>query len=260
MAQPLTKMDGNGDRYRRPAEIEAAIDTAVAQDLKQLRARASPRSCASAGGLLPSEVLVHLVRAARRKGDQAALGAFFTQLLARCESILRRRVPDGDLPNAEEVREEILQHFAVLLAEDSPQLDYFECKFNRAFRALRAQHVRPARRTARRIEDVPETHASDDPEAESTEGDVLARLSETYRSQPTQLDDVRRGEIAGAINSLPEDQRKAVVLVYLYGMKEESDDPNERTAAKECSVSGRTIRNRLGQARAALARILKEDS
>jgi RNA polymerase sigma factor (sigma-70 family) len=256
----LTKTTSGGECYRRPAEIEAAIDAALSEDLEQLRARASVRSRSSVGTPLQSEVLVHLLRAAGRRGDQRALGALFPPLLARCEAILRRKVPDGDLPNAEEVREQILREFAVLLAEDSSELDFFECKFNQAFRALRIQYVRPARRSAKHIEDLPAT----DNEVETTEEDVLARLSEAYRSAPTQEEDVERSELrtelVKALNSLPIDQRETVLLVHLYDMKEESEDSNEMTAAKKCNVTGRTIRNRLAKARSALAKILKERS
>ena len=260
MAQPLTKTTDDGECYRRPAEIEAAIDVALTQGIEQLRARASLRSRSSAGTPLQSEVLVHLLRVARKRSDERALAVFFTALLARCEAILRRKVPDSDLPNAEEVREEILRQFAILLAEDRCELDFFECRFNQAFRAFRAQYVRPARRTARHVEDVPVS----DNEVETTADDVLARLSEAYRSAPTQEEHVERSELraklANALNSLPNEQREAVVLVHIYDMKEESDDPAEMTAARKCNVTGRTIRNRLTKARTALAKILKERS
>jgi DNA-directed RNA polymerase specialized sigma24 family protein len=261
MVRPLKKIDHTGACYRRPPEIEAAIDVAVAQDLEHLRARAVGSS--AHGDALQPEVLVYLVREARRLEDQRTLSALVPLLLARCEAVLRRRVPDGALFNAEEVREEILRRFAILLAEDGSRegthvLDFYECRFHRAFRTLRIEIVRAARRTAEHVQDLPST-IGDVVEVKDQEDGVLARLSEAYRSQPTQVDDLQRSELANAINSLPADQRKAVILVYLYGMKEESGDPAEPSAARECNVTGRAIRYRLTQALATLAKILKEN-
>jgi DNA-directed RNA polymerase specialized sigma24 family protein len=260
MARPLKKIDHTGACYRRPPEIEAAIDVAVGQDLEHLRARAAGPS--THGEALEPEVLVYLIREARRLEDQRALSALVPPLLARCEAILRRRVPDDALPNAEEVREEILRRVAVLLAEDGSRegtdvLDFYECRFHRAFRALRIEIVRAARRTAEYVQHLPSA-IGDDVEVKDQEEGVLARLSEAFCSQPTQLDDQQRSELANAINSLPAGQREAVILVYLYGMKEESDNPAEPSAAKVCNVTGRAIRYRLTQALAALAKILKE--
>jgi DNA-directed RNA polymerase specialized sigma24 family protein len=57
-----------------------------------------------------------------------------------------------------------------------------------------------------------------------------------------------------AINGLPPDERDAVILVHVFGYKEESDDPNEETAATRCNCTARTIRNRLTRAAARLVR------
>jgi DNA-directed RNA polymerase specialized sigma24 family protein len=62
-----------------------------------------------------------------------------------------------------------------------------------------------------------------------------------------------------AINALPPDERKALVLVHYYGFKIESEDPGETTAATLCGVRGRTIQNRLNRAKAKLSK-LKEVS
>jgi DNA-directed RNA polymerase specialized sigma24 family protein len=51
-----------------------------------------------------------------------------------------------------------------------------------------------------------------------------------------------------AIDNLPLDERKAVVLCHVLEYEEESDDPSKTTAATLCGVTGRTIRNRLSRA------------
>ena len=61
-----------------------------------------------------------------------------------------------------------------------------------------------------------------------------------------------------AINALPEDERKAVILVHVMGYDEESDDPDKVTAATICGCTGRTIRNRLTRAAKKLSTLKEE--
>ena len=88
--------------------------------------------------------------------------------------------------------------------------------------------------------------------------DALARVSEAFRVLPTQEWDVFRKPLLNAIEALPADECKAVILVHVLGYKEESEDPKEETAATRCNCTGRTIRNRLKRAAAKLSRF-KED-
>ena len=88
--------------------------------------------------------------------------------------------------------------------------------------------------------------------------DAFARVSETFRVLPTQEWDVFREPFVQAIEALPPDEREAVMLVHIFGYKEESENPEEETAATRCNCTGRTIRNRLTRAAAKLSRF-KED-
>lgn len=77
------------------------------------------------------------------------MNVLLSTLLAHCEKNLRATVPDGRLLNAAEVRDDILGEFGVLFTEDGSAghldvLDYFECRFNRAFLTLRIDMVRIA--------------------------------------------------------------------------------------------------------------------
>jgi len=60
MARPLDKIV-KGERLKRPPEIEAAIDTALGQDIETIRRRAAIIDETSAD-YLPTECLVHLIR------------------------------------------------------------------------------------------------------------------------------------------------------------------------------------------------------
>jgi len=140
MARPLTKTDHNGHLYTRAPSVEAAIDAAIGQDLETLTRRAAIANRFSPE-FLPLECLVHLIRDARPRGDEDTMSALLPRLLGRCDAILKKKMPTGATGNWEEFRAEILGDFAVLFAEDGSdekqKLDFFECRFNQAFRYFR---------------------------------------------------------------------------------------------------------------------------
>ncbi|MQB46039.1 hypothetical protein DXT94_29415 [Rhizobium sp. ICMP 5592] len=248
--------------YARPSTVETQIDQAVQLSVTDLRRRLliTDRNDPSH---LRSECLVHLVREGRRSGDQARMTAVLPILLGRCEANLRVTVADGVIPDAANLRQEILDNLAELFVMDGSgdfpdELDFYECKFNKAFRALRIDAVRRAvRRSKRSIEvaDMPELEVESTPDAFE---DAFARVSETFRVLPTQEWDAYREPFLQAIEALPPDEREAVMLVHVLGYKAESEDPEEETAATRCNCTGRTIRNRLTRAAAKLSRF-KED-
>jgi hypothetical protein len=177
-------------------------------------------------------------------------------LLARCEAILKKKILESDMPNAAEIRGEILAEFSVLFAEDGlgnnpDELDFFECRFNRAFRCFRIDFMRGETVRTEHLVELPSEN-----EAPDSFGDEerLPRISDAFQKAATQLPDVFLQRLLGAIRLLPPDERKAVILCCVFGYKEESDDPAETTAASLCGVTGRTIRNRLHRAAAKLSK------
>src|SRR6185503_8315076 len=146
MASPLTKKDRNGNLYVRPASIEAKIDEAIKQDWNVVAARARQTDWRSAD-FLPNEALVHLVRDAVRRKDERLATVLMKPLLQRCEANLKVTISDSSLRNAEAVREDVIDELMLLITEDGlpghgDDLDYFECNFRRAFRALRVDRLR----------------------------------------------------------------------------------------------------------------------
>lgn len=262
MARPLTKTESNGVIYARPSSVEAQVDQAVRLSASDLRRRLLI-SAQNDPGHLRSECLVHLVREGRRSGDQALMTAVLPILLGRCEANLRVTVADGAIPDAANLRQEILDDLTELFVMDGSgdfpdELDFYECRFNKAFRALRIDAIRRAdRRSKRSIEvaEMPELEVKSMPDAFE---DAFARVSDAFKVLPSQEWDADREPILQAIEALPPDERDAVVLVHGLGYKEESDDPEEATAATRCNCTGRTIRNRLTRAAAKLSRF-KED-
>ena len=250
MGRPLTKKTAEGELYTRLPSVEAKIDAATVQDRATLATRArivDPK----APDYLPSECLVHLIRNAIRHGDHRLATVLMPPLLVRCESNLNRTVPDGGLRNAEAVREEILSSFQLLFTDDAAEdaLDYYECRFGRAFKTLRINHFRAAVSEREDLTDLPETTT----ESGETmlDDEMLARLSRIAKIGPSQEDRTYLQQVLKAVNALPPDQRRAVVLRRIIGHTEES-------AAALCNVKGRTIRNRLSRADEQLKK-LKED-
>ena len=104
MIRPLTKKDQYGTPYRRPAEVEKAIDVATQQDIVTLRERAvvwKPDS----PNFIPMECLVYIIREGGRGHEEQTMSVLLPLLLARCEAILKKKILDSDMPNAAEIRE-----------------------------------------------------------------------------------------------------------------------------------------------------------
>jgi hypothetical protein len=120
MARALTKVDRRGKLYTRPGEVDTAIEVAIKQDLDTL-ARRAWISDPDKAEFLPMECLVHLLRDVGRRRDDHALRALMPPLLARCENVLRAKIPDDSFPNAPEIREDILGEFSLLLLKTKPE-------------------------------------------------------------------------------------------------------------------------------------------
>lgn len=260
MANPLTKKTQNGLLYVRPANIEVAIDAASLLDLDALadRARIANRQSPL---FLPLECLVHFIRDARRAGNERAMNVLMPRLLSRCLAILRAKIPSDYLPNAEEVREEILGEFAVIFAEDGCHgstnvLDFYECKFNAAFRKFRQPFIDRERVRTEPLVSIP---AQDEHTGDFTDDEFLSEVLGAFQQPATQFDHALRQSLLKAIDTLPADQCKAVMLHYFFGYPLESEDPSIETVASRCGVTPRTIRNRLSRAVATLTTMFKQE-
>lgn len=260
MVRPLSRDDQGGTRYRRPQAVEAKLAAVLSLGAETVIARARLTDSA-APEYLPPECLVHLIRDALRRRDDRTANALLVILLQRCEARLLRTVPDARIPGAARVREDILSDFGLMfvhdrLEEHSADLDYYECRFNSALRALRVDHIRAARTAQKPLMPLPEP--AGDQAGGTLDEEALARMSEAAKHNASQEDHTYLAQMAGAINDLAPDLRQAFVLCRVLGYEEESEDPSKRTAATICGVTGRTIRNRLARADKQLKR-LKEN-
>ena len=259
MVRPLTKCTKNGEVYTRPKNVEDEIDKAAALEQPALKQRLQIPNREDPD-YLSSECLIHLIREAIRSGNQGRIDLVLPRLLSRCEAILRVKISDEEFPDSESLREEILGEFSEMFASDGTgenpdELDFYEIRFNRAFRTFRLDRVKAERNRVNNLMDLPEPSMED---GEKNYDDVLARLSREMQVPATLESAVFQRELWKAIKALPTDECGAFVLCNILDYKVESQDPNQVTAATLCNCSGRTIRNRLARAAAKL-KPLKEE-
>lgn len=260
MARPLTKRRPDGTLYVRPPTVEKQVDLALTLAPNTLLERAYVED-GSKPEYLSCECLVHLIREANRRKDEDLRNKLLTPLLIRCERILLMKLPDGSRPSAAELRDEILGQFGELIAldgsnEDQLALDYYECRFNHAFRTLRLDLLRSERQYSKGRIELPSNGEED---AGSLDDKSMACLSRALSTPATQEESLFKQELSEAIDALPTNERRAVALHFLHGYEVESVDPRRATVATICGVSGRTIRNRLARACATLAEVFQEE-
>jgi hypothetical protein len=165
MARPLTNTEMDGALYVRPPGVDAQIDFAVRLSLGDLRVRLLITD-RNDPGHLRSECLVHL---------------------GRCESNLLVKVPDGGMPGAASLRQEILDDLTDLFVMDGSgdfpdELDFYECRFNMAFRALRIDAVRRdvrRRKKSIKVVDIPPLEVKSMPDPFE---DAFAKVSEAFKN------------------------------------------------------------------------------
>ncbi|WP_439621276.1 hypothetical protein [Hyphomonas sp.] len=248
------KGPNKGQLYARPPIVETELDAALLLSNDEVFARL-PIGDPKASGYLRSECLVHLMRAALAQDKDTHFNRILPVLLKRCERILRSKISERIVSDAEGLREVILQDLCQLFIEDwrdpkHNKLDIFECRFNMAFRSLRLDKLEKVQNHNDNFQDLPRAGSGDD---DRSDDDVLAQISDASWTLPLQDSAVMARELYDAIEGLPPDIRKALILCKFYQLKEESSDPSETTAAQLCKCSGRTIRSRLTKAKELLA-------
>lgn len=257
MVRPLTKRTSTGDLYRRPSDVECHIDAALAQDWSNIQQRIAVANQKSPD-YLKSECLVHMLREALQKNDSGRFNILLTILLSRCEKIALSKIRDTEFPNAMYLIEEILGRFSELFITDGTtntcnELDYFECRFNLAFRTFRINIVKEETKLLQKAIPIP-TH---DQPAESESGEEnAAYIRELLQTPSTQEEEIyiseRRKALRMAILELPWEERKVIILREILKYDIESENPDKNTVATMCNVTGRTVRNRLRRAKSRL--------
>lgn len=243
MARQLTRKDQQGKLYVRPRAIENKIDGALGQNWQVIKARSAQHD-KNSPDYLPNEALLHLARAAVRSADLKLSDIAMGALLKRAEKALEKKIPDNAIPHAVSVRENAMDDFVTMVAQDGMQgygddLDFFEVNFAMGLRTLAIGHVRTETRRLKHVTEMPETR--DDEGNIEFDGDKLAALSSWAKTNPSQQDALELDELLDAVKRLPEKEKAAVVLTRVIGF-------DEKDAADRCGITDRALRYRLANA------------
>lgn len=244
MAKPLTNRKRDGSLYRRPPEINDAIDQAL------LLARADviaglARRTATDPKYIPSEVLVHLLRETRTDNDLSYFNILYRELLRR----IGRALPQSDTysidgkaatdERLERVRESVLKRFEEAVVEDryrpGQELDIFECRFSYTIEKMREKaweiHYREtARRHTKTVEMLEISIDSGERE--------FAGLRDRFFADPTS-----RILLYAEIDSLPHPDRR-ILQMLIEGFLIESTKPGVKTITGEVGCDCKTVWNR----------------
>lgn len=245
MVAPLTRRRiYDGTLYQRPEPIERALEALVLLPRQAILTRLSVRDRAGEG-YIPSEVLVHLIRATRTDNDASYFDQLYTEILRRLDRALpsaEETIAEGaQATNAarEQVREEVIARFEDALVEDraapGERLDIFECCFDfavkkarqRAWRRLYTERERRHPLTAEELTEGVETGVA-----------AFASLRSQLFSDPTS-----RMRLHAAIDLLPEKDRRIIQMLI-------ADFPIDSKIEGEISIRAvlgcdeKTVRNR----------------
>lgn len=211
---------------------------------------------------VPTECILYLVRLRR---EHPPTDVTFEKLYA----ILLRRVltqlphPDRSGINQEravdvEIREQVLEQFAILMAKDreeyNERLDFFEIRFQRGIAKLRATAIRNAVKLARRYTNLDGVQAS---------GDMSkCEESQLETSDPINFEKLDeksyRMRYFDAIVHLP-DHLRVVIEMIRQGIPFESKKPNVVSISDTLGKTPKTVREYGKEAVRTLQALLAEE-
>jgi hypothetical protein len=264
MVVPLRKVHADGELYERRPEIEAALGTLVLLPRSEVADCCEVTDTASASHL-PSECLLHLVRASRSDNSDTHFEALYRALRQRVLARLPRtevgRDAEGKILVSQknvQIVEGVMDRFQELLMLDrggyDDRLDYFEVNFDAAVVALRST----ARKRAWKEENRSEPMTYDD-ETSELNAEIETAAAGQNPLSPSKLDEPGyRLRLDAAIDALPERQRRVIELLR----KEVLIDSKElgvQTIVRILKCAEKTVRNRRDKAFEALRKALGEE-
>lgn len=240
MIAPLTKRRKDGTSYLRPDNIEALLSTLGDLPRDVLLERASIRDRRNPH-YIPSECLLHLIRASRRDNSDAWFERLYKVLVERVLRAVPRAEAGGNTTSLmnESVRNAVFDRFVEMLAKDRRQpddkLDFFEVRFDLAIKRLRLDAQERAWREDNRSDALDEGSGE-------TEADAVAATAVDPFEANIFSDPLFRDRVYLAIDDLPSEQSRTMHLLLL-GWPIHSNDPAVMTIAKALGCSDRSVRN-----------------
>jgi hypothetical protein len=264
MVVPLRKVDADGKLYERRPEIEAALGKLVLLPLSEVADCCEVTDTASASHL-PSECLLHLVRASRLDNSDTYFEALYRALLQRVLAQLPRtevgRDAEGKILVSQknvQIVEGVMDRFLELLMLDrggyDDRLDYFEVNFDDAVVALRSTARKKAWKEEKRSE--PMTY---DEETSELNAEIETAAAGQNPLSASKLDEPGyRLRLDAAIDALPERQRRVIELLRKEVLID-SKEPGVQTIVRILKCAEKTVRNRRDKAFEALRKALGEE-
>jgi len=283
MVRQLKKKRVDGTPYRRRPEVETELEQLEGLTLAEVLARARehrPRGETA----VSSEALVYLLRREAQKGNARSPGVdgLVSILVARSKNILMRHISNEfDELQREEIYRGVVDRLIDEISEVSDRADYAEINFNHWLARKRYDACNKQKRRLeriRRVGDAVEDLAEDEPDivraGDATKAaspystpEAAYALSEAHAKArlPAQIQAAEftpedRYRIATAVRGakLGPNVLNAFLLRHYYGMKIDSRKPDEHTLARHFGKSEKTIRNWLGSAEEAFAKLRGE--
>jgi DNA-directed RNA polymerase specialized sigma24 family protein len=245
--RPLTRTrKDDGTPYTREPAVEAQLRTLVRLGEAARRERLAVAD-RNDSGFVREEALVYLLREHARRGEDAAAWDAVDLLAQRITGHVRREL--GRWRLSPEDRDECTRDLFLALCEalfdTGPDGEFWEVRFwvclDRRLWNLAQKRQQAVDKELRQAD-----RGGNDGEERGDSDDPLARLADT------DLGPERRAELGEALRLLTENERLATYLCIVEGWPEESEKPDQPSAARALGVTGRTIRNYLRSAKAKL--------
>lgn len=247
---PLQKRTRDGEPYVRPAEIKSAILRSLKQPFEEVLRRAKCKDRRHPD-YLPSEVLVHRIRATRGDNSDDQFNALYALLSERIvrscpNAVVQLSNGVGELAGMMDVRESVMDRFVTLILKDRDSyaegLDIFEARFDRAVQSLRADAHRKVTRREQPLAPMESEESGGVPEDFEQQAVRLSTPSMTVEDELTYRLQIRR-----AIDSLPESERRVMDMLEA-DIPIESKNPGEASIASLLGCTPKTVRNRRARA------------
>ncbi|AYG66108.1 DNA-binding response regulator [Rhizobium sp. CCGE531] len=250
---PLRKRSLNGELYKRDPKIEAFIGELAVLPRSELISRAAITK-RSDPGYVPSECLVHFIRASRHDNNETWFEGLYRILMERVlRSVPKSESSDGKTESLTRsvVRDKVFSRFVEMLSADRAsyvdQLDYFEVRFDGAVASLRRDAQEQAWRDENRSQSIEYDEESGEPTAE------VERAAGVYDpfAAPEIDEPFYRSRLDAAIEALPPEQIR-IIHMLKEGFPIDSKEPDVMTISKALGRSEKTIRTYRDKAIAAL--------
>lgn len=256
---PLRKRTLDGAPYMRDAKVEALLVelSRLSRDELVERALIARRDDAR---YVPSECLVHFIRASRSDNGEAWFERLYRLLAERVlRSLPKAENSDGVTASLSRsaIREKAFGRFVELLSADRvgyvEKLDYFEVRFDGALASLRRDAQKQAWRGENRSAPLYDEDGDGEP---SPEVERAAGFHDPFASRD--LDDpVYRSRLEAAIGALPPEQNRIIDMMR-RGIPIDSKNADEPTIAKVLNRSEKTVRTYRDKAFAAIRAAMNE--